>query len=581
MNYKHLTKKEGLRKILNFVGPDLATISVASILAGVVLFATESVFAVVLQLFFSAIGLSQLKAVNIPFAEELSRLGVVEVMISLMSVVLLRAGIQWLQNTLQYAACFRFIIKQRKRMLTWAFGSVSPDPGQVVSYFGDYFFNGGIAILQLQIALTSVATAVCMAAVLFYFMPLPTFVALLLLAGLLIPVRSLNKKIKNQGLKVNDDVKNINARLFTGIKNLIFLRLYGLDVKERHALSTDIDKTKDSYLSFYKLSGVTSIAPQILGTIVIVMIVMQMKTQSIAPSLLISYFYIFFRFLQCSSVLVAAMSNFSFYYPSLDATAKWWSLNAHDGVYNPISEDVKTEFLPLRSPKLGMDVKNLSFSYGLSEKPLFENLNFKIPAGSCFVVIGPSGSGKSTLLALILGQLKPQRGHIYIQDGEAEAHDVEQVKKDYFQKIAYVGPDPFLVTGSIRDNLLYGLQVKVSDEKLFEVLREVEGKFVFELKEGLNHHITYQGEGLSSGQKQRIALARALLRQPSILVLDEATANLDSETEDSLVHKLQSLKGKMTMLVVTHRQSLLVLADHVLDLGKLKSTPLLMNVKEL
>ena len=569
MNYRHLTQKEGLRKIFNFVGPDLATISAGSILAGMTLFATESVFAVVLQLFFSAIGLAAIKNLNLPFSEYLVELGVVEVMVLLMSVVLLRAGIQWLQNTLQYAACFRFIIKQRKRMLNWAFGSVSPEPGQVVSYFGDYFFNGGIAILQLQIGLTSAATAFCMAAALFYFMPLPTVVAMLLLLVLLFPVRTLNRKIKSQGMKVNDDVKNINARLFTGIKNLIFLRLYGLDVHERKTLSVDIDNTKENYLSFYKLSGLTSIAPQILGTIVIVLIVMQMKQQEVAPSLLISYFYIFFRFLQCSSVLVAAISNFSFYYPSLNETAKWWSLNAHDGVYNPVSEDTKTEFIPLRSSKLGMDVRNLNFSYGLSEKPLFVDLNFKIPPGSCFVVIGPSGSGKSTLLSLILGQQKPQKGHIYIQDGEHGLYDVEQVKKDYFQKIAYVGPDPFLVTGNIRENLLYGLAEKVSDEKLFEVLNEVEGKFVHELKEGLNHHITYQGEGLSSGQKQRIALARALLRKPSILVLDEATANLDSETEESLVHKLQTLKGKMTMLVVTHRKPLLVLADHVLDLGKL------------
>lgn len=571
MELKYLANKEGLRKILNFVGRDLALITAGSVIAGVVLFFTESVFAFVLQLFFSIIGLSSLQKLDMPFLNSFQQWGMAEVLSLMMIVVILRATIQWLQNTLQYAACFRFIIKQRKRMLNWAFGSVSPEPGQVVSYFGDYFFNGGVAILQMQVAVTAAATALCMAVSLFYFMPIPTLIAMLVLMTLAVPIRWLNRKIKSQGLQVNEDVKNINARLFTGIKNLIFLRLYGLDSKERQILSRDIDNTKDRYMSFYQLSGFSSIAPQVLGTLVIIIIVMQMKTGEVAPSLLISYFYIFFRFLQCCSVMVAAISNFSFYFPSLNETARWWSVNAHDGVYNPVSLEDKNKYTPLQSSQLGIELKNIQFSYADLSKNLFDDLNFKINPGSCFVIIGPSGSGKSTLLALILGQLSPQRGQVLVQDSSLGQYDVNQVKKDYFQKIAYVGPDPFLVTGSIRDNLVYGLNEKVSDEKLFDVMREVEGQFIFEIKDGLNHHITYQGEGLSSGQKQRIALARALLRNPSILVLDEATANLDSETENSLVKRFQSLKGKMTMLVVTHRQPLLVLADHVLDLGKMNA----------
>lgn len=559
-----------LKKIFIFTGKDLLLISIGSFFTGLALFFAESAFAFVLQMFFAAIGLAAEKSLDVPFVSRFESLAVYQIMMLLVLIIILRASFQWIQYFLQYKGCFDFIEKQRHRILTWAFGNVSPDPSRLISQFGDYVFNGGTALLHMQIGLSAASTALFMACALFYFLPLATLISLTTLFVLWFPIGFINKKIKEQGFRVNEDVKNINIRLFTGIKNLIFLRLYGLDEKEKNILVHGVSQTRHGYMIYYKLIGFAGALPQVLGILVVVSVVMLVQDESVSPGLLISYFYIFFRFLQSASVVVTAAGNFSFYLPSLVEVAKWWSVHSHDGVYNPVAGSKVLSSSKLKGSQLGIEAKNIEFSYTAESKKLFDDLSFKINPGSCFVIIGPSGAGKSTLLSLILGQLAPRKGDIYVLDGNYGSYPVHEVKTDYFQRIAYVGPDPFLITGSVRDNLTYGLPRVVSDGELLEVMKEVEGQFIFQMEDGLDHQLTYQGEGLSSGQKQRIALARALLRDPSILILDEATANLDSETESSLVNKLKSLKGKMTMLVVTHRQALLVLADQVLDLGKIK-----------
>ncbi len=132
--------------------------------------------------------------------------------------------------------------------------------------------------------------------------------------------------------------------------------------------------------------------------------------------------------------------------------------------------------------------------------------------------------------------------------------------------VGYVGAESFLIDGTVRENLLYGVHRTPGDAELADALRKAECGFIDDLPNRLEHRLTEQGAGLSSGQKQRLSLARAMLRRPGVLVLDEATANLDSATEEKLVDTLTELKGGMTIVAVTHRPALLRLADQVLTL---------------
>jgi ATP-binding cassette subfamily C protein len=135
--------------------------------------------------------------------------------------------------------------------------------------------------------------------------------------------------------------------------------------------------------------------------------------------------------------------------------------------------------------------------------------------------------------------------------------------------VGYVGPEPFLLDGSIRDNLLYGFRSEPDEGMLWEALELAHIDHVVREAEGqLDAPMTADGSGFSAGEKQRFALARALLRKPALLILDEASANLDAATEKQIVATLRQLKGRTTILIVSHREGLL---EHVSECIRLAS----------
>ena len=193
---------------------------------------------------------------------------------------------------------------------------------------------------------------------------------------------------------------------------------------------------------------------------------------------------------------------------------------------------------------------------------MIDNLSLDIPAGSQYGIVGPNGSGKSTLLGILLGVYTPTSGRVVL-DGLTAVEFFER----HAAAIAYVGPEPYLVHGSILENITYGLGQPPTEDAIREALRTVRlDEFVDSLPRGLDYGIHEDGAGLSSGQKQRLTIARAFLRQPRLLVLDEPSANLDETTEAAVVDTLQALKGRCTVIIVSHRPGILRGVDHTLEL---------------
>lgn len=229
-----------------------------------------------------------------------------------------------------------------------------------------------------------------------------------------------------------------------------------------------------------------------------------------------------------------------------------------------LQEILNTELEPIDGADLNVEgetikANNLSFSYE-SDHPILTNVSFEAKPNTVIAFAGPSGGGKSTLFSLLERFYTPTSGQIMIGDHNVESTNVA----NWRSQIGYVSQDSAVFAGTIRDNLQYGLDKTLTDEQLWHGLElAYADKFVKEFPEQLNTQIGERGVKLSGGQKQRIAIARAFLRDPKILMLDEATASLDSESEEKVQRALEQLMIGRTTLVIAHRLSTIVGADQI------------------
>ena len=208
----------------------------------------------------------------------------------------------------------------------------------------------------------------------------------------------------------------------------------------------------------------------------------------------------------------------------------------------------------------GVRVSGLSFSYPDDRKTIIEGLDFDFQPGTTTVITGHTGAGKSTLVRLVMALLRPDKGAIEIYDGQRCVPSSVETRCNF----NYVPQGNSLMSGTIRENLLLA-DVSATEEKMREALHVAVADFVFDLPNGLDTLCTEVGAGLSEGQAQRIAIARALLRPGGILILDEASSSLDARTEQKLLDNLASAcKGKKTILFISHREAVSRYADATL-----------------
>jgi ABC-type multidrug transport system fused ATPase/permease subunit len=212
--------------------------------------------------------------------------------------------------------------------------------------------------------------------------------------------------------------------------------------------------------------------------------------------------------------------------------------------------------------------EELTFDYTNSNNPIIKNISLTIKEGQHIAIVGSSGAGKTTLVDVILGVLTPTSGKVTISNQEPAT-----VYKVWPGAVAYVPQEVLLISDSLRANILLGIsENQVSDQQIFNALDIAQlGSFSRELPEGLNTLLGENGIRLSGGQRQRIGIARALLTNPKLLVLDEATSSMDGQTESEITEALRNLHGKVTIITIAHRLSTVRLSDSVLFMkqGKL------------
>ncbi len=265
-----------------------------------------------------------------------------------------------------------------------------------------------------------------------------------------------------------------------------------------------------------------------------------------------------FRMLPSFNKITGYISGMMFNKPSIDA------------VYNDLRE---IEQLMARRTadhedtvkvKLGTAIRldRVSFRYPKAEKWILKNASLEISKNTSVALIGASGAGKTTAADLILGILEPQEGAVMI-DGT----DIRRCMTSWHEDVGYIPQTIYLMDDSIRANIAFGIpEAEIDDDAVEKALQEAQlDRFVHTLSEGAGTVIGDRGVKLSGGQRQRIGIARALYRNPSVLILDEATSALDNETEKEVMEAIDGLHGTRTLIVIAHRLSTIKKCDRIYE----------------
>lgn len=397
------------------------------------------------------------------------------------------------------------------------------------------------------------------------------------------PVVFINRHVRRAASKLPKEQEGIFRKVERVTKNWLFVRISQTQTLEHARLSQSILRYASLALKSKWYGNLGASLPPLFGMIVLCSIILLSQSYfHTSVSSLVAFLYLYIRFTHQVSVNAKILTT-------MGAQYKHFTL-AKDLLDQHSSEDLQMAMLPLRSKSMAfvsesefinrtglgrastevlemapsVKFEGVSFSWSPESRSVINGFSYMFESGKFIGIVGPSGAGKSTLLQLVLGLIQPQKGQVDlggISGGEFMTR--------YSQYIGYVGPEPFLIDGTLRENLLYGNRNHCDDNEMWNVLQSAHlASEAKSLSKALDHRISELGEGLSMGQKQRLMLARALLRKPRLLVLDEVSANLDLNTELNISETLTQLKGKMTILAVSHRSALLRTADYLVEIEK-------------
>ena len=274
-----------------------------------------------------------------------------------------------------------------------------------------------------------------------------------------------------------------------------------------------------------------------------------------------------FRLIPSFSRILRNLQSIRFGWVSVEMLAKEMSRNGNKPENRMPFGEKKNDDLSFNHD---LRLRDISFRYEQNGKELLREINFEVKKGECIGIVGESGAGKSTLTNLLLGLVSPSKGAF-----EVDGHEIKSAKIQPWQRmIGYVPQEIYLLDDTISRNIAFGVNDTDIDRTQIRKVVEKAGihKFIDSFDDGLNTKIGERGVRISGGQRQRIGIGRALYQNPQVLILDEATSSLDSKTEQEILNELRKIRGKVTMILVAHRQSTLQFCDKIFKIenGKIK-----------
>ena len=273
-----------------------------------------------------------------------------------------------------------------------------------------------------------------------------------------------------------------------------------------------------------------------------------------------------FRIIPGVSRILTSFQAIRYEEPSIKILLREFDLKNNS--YTNNSYQSKNSSSPMKFQR-EINLTNLSFAYPIRKEFSLSEISMTVKKGDFIGIIGETGSGKSTLINLLTGLLKPSEGKI-----EVDELNINSNLPEWHKKIGYVPQSVYLTDDTIRKNIAFGLREDDIDDTLIKnaVEKANLNKFLNELSGGLETIVGEKGIRLSGGQQQRIGIARALYRDPEILILDEATSSLDQSTEKKIMESIQHLKRKKTLIIITHRLSTVKDCDKIFFIEEGKIT---------
>lgn len=276
-----------------------------------------------------------------------------------------------------------------------------------------------------------------------------------------------------------------------------------------------------------------------------------------------------FRILPSLGGISSAVNSIMFNMPALSAAYETLSQVKELEKEFTLQEKTDSEHMQHVNFQDKLELKNIVFSYPNAEVRVLNGVNITIKRGQAVAFIGPSGAGKTTLSDVVLALLEPQAGQI-LMDGI----NIQELGTRWNHLVGYVPQSVYLIDNSVRNNVAFGYsEEEIDDEKVWKALEMAQIKdFVETLPEGLDTFVGEFGVRFSGGQRQRMAIARALYSNPDILILDEATSALDNDTENAVMEAIDALQGIKTLIIVAHRLSTIRNCDVIYEIKDGKAT---------
>lgn len=383
-----------------------------------------------------------------------------------------------------------------------------------------------------------------------------TLLSILIVPMFLLIVIPINNRIESHYTDYQEHQGLISSNISHKMVHLRLIKTFRGEKKEEENMGDSFDRL---FLNFKKIVCLSSLQNVLVSSMMMAIIILLLVVAGVSVSQ--------------GTITISLLTTFILYMfqlidPITDMSNVATEFSEFSSVTNRLMDlmelEVESNQMELEYPSNGsISFENVDFSY--ADEKVLKSLTINIPEGSHIAIIGPSGSGKTTIFNLLMKFYDNYKGIIKI--GDLNIRDLSS--KQLRNVISYIPQNNSMFQGSIRENLLYGKNKYVSERRLHEVLENLKlNQVVNGLPEGLETNISDSGAGISEGQKQRFNIARGLMLEHSVYLMDEITASLDSETERVIANAIDKMTLGKTRLTIAHRLHTIRNADYVLVLNK-------------